>query len=197
MGFPKFLQERMENSNSSTTVNGTTTGKGEFEMSKIRSTLFLGTILAAAASPLHAAEGTFDTPALVPEVAVKAVVAAVEACRAENAQVTAVVVDPNGTLQALKRDRYAGPHSVETAESKAWTAVSFRTDTTDLRDATKPGGASYGIQNLRGVTILGGGKQITSDGRIVGGIGVSGSPSGSIDDKCAAAGIEAIQDDLL
>ncbi len=166
-------------------------------MSKVRNTIFAGTALMITAAPLHAAEGTFDTPALVPEVAVKAVAAAVEACREQNAQVTAVVVGPDGTPQALKRDRYAGPHSVETAQSKAWTAVSFRTDTIELHGTSKPGDESYGIQHLAGVTILGGGKQITSDGRIVGGIGVSGSPSGSIDDECAAAGIEAIQDDLL
>lgn len=166
-------------------------------MSKVRNTVFAGTALMISAAPLQAAEGTFDTPAVVPEVAVKAVAAAVEACRDKNAQVTAVVVGPDGTPQALKRDRYAGPHSVESAESKAWTAVSFRTDTVDLRGATQPGDESYGIQHLAGVTILGGGKQITADGRIVGGIGVSGSPSGSIDDACAAAGIEAIQDDLL
>ena len=166
-------------------------------MSKVRNTLFAGTALLITASPLQAAEGTFDTPSVVPEVAVKAVAAAVDACREENAQVTAVVVGPDGTPQALKRDRYAGPHSVETAESKAWTAVSFRTDTIELRESTMPGEDSYGIQHLDGVTILGGGKQITSEGRIVGGIGVSGSPSGSLDDQCAAAGIEAIQDDLL
>ncbi|WP_322520869.1 heme-binding protein [Guyparkeria halophila] len=166
-------------------------------MSKVRNTVFAGTALIITATPLHAAEGTFDTPSVVPEVAVKAVAAAVEACRDKNHQVTAVVVGPDGTPQALKRDRYAGPHSVESAESKAWTAVSFRTDTIDLHGASKPGGESYGIQHLAGVTILGGGKQITSEGRIVGGIGVSGSPSGSVDDECAAAGIEAIQDDLL
>lgn len=166
-------------------------------MSKVRNTLFAGTALLITASPLHAAEGTFDTPSVVPEVAVKAVTAAVDACREENAQVTAVVVGPDGTPQALKRDRYAGPHSVETAKSKAWTAVSFRTDTIELRESTMSGEESYGIQHLDGVTILGGGKQITSEGRIVGGIGVSGSPSGSLDDQCAAAGIEAIQDDLL
>jgi len=166
-------------------------------MSKLRNLLFAGTALTVIASPLQAAEGTFDTPALVPEVAMKAVEAAVDACRDKNAQVTAVVVGPDGTPQALKRDRYAGPHSLQSAESKAWTAVSFRTDTMDLHDSTQPGQASYGIQHLDGVTILGGGKQITSDGRIVGGIGVSGSPSGSVDDECAAAGIEAIQGDLL
>jgi uncharacterized protein GlcG (DUF336 family) len=166
-------------------------------MSKVRNTLFAGTALLITASPLQAAEGTFDTPSVIPEVAMKAVVAAVDACREENAQVTAVVVGPDGTPQALKRDRYAGPHSVETAESKAWTAVSFRTDTIELRESTMSGEESYGIQHLDGVTILGGGKQITSEGRIVGGIGVSGSPIGSLDDQCAAAGIEAIQDDLL
>ncbi|MFP4640079.1 MAG: GlcG/HbpS family heme-binding protein [Guyparkeria sp.] len=166
-------------------------------MSKARITLFAGTALAIASSPLHAAEGTFDTPALVPEVAVQAVEAAVEACRDRNAQVTAVVVGPGGTLQALKRDRYAGPHSVDTATSKAWTAVSFRTDTIELGDGTGPGEARHGLQHLDGVTIVGGGKQITSDGRIVGGIGVSGSPDGKTDDQCAAAGIEAIGDDML
>lgn len=166
-------------------------------MNKTRATLLAGTALAIASSPLHAAEGTFNTPALVPEVAVKAVEAAVEACRDQNAQVTAVVVGPGGTPQALKRDRYAGPHSVDTATSKAWTAVSFRTDTIELSDSTGPGQASHGLQHLQGVTILGGGKQITTEGRIVGGIGVSGSPDGSTDDRCAAAGIEAIQEDLL
>ena len=166
-------------------------------MSKVRNMLVAGTALLITASPLQAAEGTFDTPSVVPEVAVKAVTAAVDACREENAQVTAVVVGPDGTPQALKRDRYAGPHSVETAKSKAWTAVSFRTDTIELRESTMSGEESYGIQHLDGVTVLGGGKQITSEGRIVGGIGVSGSPSGSLDDQCAAAGIEAVQDDLL
>ncbi|MDG4866435.1 heme-binding protein [Guyparkeria sp. 1SP6A2] len=166
-------------------------------MNKARATFLAGTVLAIASSPLHASEGTFNTPTLVPEVAVKAVEAAVEACRERNAQITAVVVGPGGTPQALKRDRYAGPHTLETAKSKAWTAVSFRTDTTALRDDTAAGEESHGLQYLPGVTILGGGKQITSEGRIVGGIGVSGSPNGSIDNECASAGIAAIEEDLL
>ncbi|MDZ7752677.1 MAG: heme-binding protein [Gammaproteobacteria bacterium] len=159
--------------------------------------LFVGSALALTVNPVQATDGTFNTPTLLPEVAVKAVQAAVDACRDREAQVTAVVVDRNGTTQALKRDRFAGPHSIDTATSKAWTAVSFRTDTLELRDMTQPGEPGYGIQHLPGVSILGGGKKIMAAGRIVGGIGISGAPSGTIDDECAAAGIEAIRDDLL
>ena len=167
-------------------------------MRPILSTLLGGALLALAApAQAQAQEATFDSPSLVPELAVKAARKAVEACRERDAQVTAAVVDGGGNTQALMRDRYAGPHTVETAISKAWTAVSFRTDTLELRDVTTPGEDGYGIQHLPDVTILGGGKQITTDGRTVGGIGVSGAPSGKIDDECATAGIEAIRKDLL
>ncbi|WP_028492387.1 heme-binding protein [Thioalkalivibrio sp. ALE19] len=163
----------------------------------IRSALLAGGLMTLAAAPVHADSATFNTPSLTPEIATKAVEAAVDACRDRNAQVTAAVVDRFGTTQALKRDRFAGPHTVGTAQSKAWTAVSFRTDTLELRDDAFPGEVSYGIQHLPNVTILGGGAQVTSDGRIVAGIGVSGSPSGEVDHQCAMDAIDAIQDDLL
>ncbi len=160
-------------------------------------TLLGGAFLALAATPGQAEEATFDSPSLVPELAVKAAKEAVKACREREAQVTAAVVDGGGNTQALMRARYAGPHTVDTAISKAWTAVSFRTDTVELGDITEPGQAGYGIQHLPGVTILGGGKQIMVDGRIAAGIGVSGAPGGEIDDECAAAGIDALREDLL
>ncbi|MFA9462508.1 GlcG/HbpS family heme-binding protein [Thiohalorhabdus sp. Cl-TMA] len=161
------------------------------------STLLGSAVLALTATPVQAEEATFNNPSLVPEVAMKAVKAAVKACREQETQVTAAVVDEGGNTQALMRDRYAGPHTVDTAISKAWTAVSFRTDTLELRDITEPGKSGYGIQNLPNVTILGGGKQIMVNGRIAAGIGVSGAPSGGIDDQCATAGIDAIQEELL
>jgi len=160
-------------------------------------TLLGGALLALAATPVHAQEATFNNPSLVPELAVKAARAAVTACRDQDTQVTAAVVDGGGNTQALMRDRYAGPHTVRTAITKARTAVSFRTDTLELRDVTDPGEDGYGIQHLPDVTILGGGKQIMAGGRTVGGIGVSGAPSGEIDDRCASDAIDAIRDDLL
>ena len=37
---------------------------------------------------------------------------------------------------------------------------------------------------------------VEAQGTIVGGVGVSGAPSGSMDDSCARAGIEAVAADL-
>ena len=49
-----------------------------------------------------------------------------------------------GNLQAMLRDRFAGPHTVEVAADKAWTAVSFRTPTLAIAatDASKTEGNS-------------------------------------------------------
>ncbi|HEY6994026.1 MAG TPA: heme-binding protein, partial [Xanthobacteraceae bacterium] len=94
------------------------------------------------------------------------------------------------------RDRFAGPHTPATATGKAWTAVSFRTDTTDLVASTQPGTPQAGVRDLPGAVILGGGIMVRAGGSLVGAIGVSGAPGGDADDACAKAGIAAIQDKL-
>jgi len=94
------------------------------------------------------------------------------------------------------RDRYAGPHTVDMAIDKAWTAVSFRTPTGELAKATQPGSAQSGIRNRPRVAAVAGGLLIESGGALVGGIGVSGAPGGDRDDVCAKAGIDSIRDSL-
>ena len=81
------------------------------------------------------------------------------------------------------------------AVAKGWTAVSFRTNTTELAAATQSGPQS-GIRNRPGVAAVGGGLMIEAGGGILGAIGVSGAPGGKEDDACAAAGIAAIKDSL-
>jgi uncharacterized protein GlcG (DUF336 family) len=81
------------------------------------------------------------------------------------------------------------------AQAKAWSAVSFRTNTTDLAQATQSGPQS-GIRHLPGVAAVGGGLMIEAAGSLLGAIGVSGAPGGKEDDACAAAGIAAIRDDI-
>jgi uncharacterized protein GlcG (DUF336 family) len=76
---------------------------------------------------------------------------------------------------------------------KAWTAVSFRTNTTEFAAATATG-PQQAIRNRPGVVAVGGGLMIEAGGGILGGIGVSGAPGGKDDDVCAAAGIAAIKD---
>lgn len=74
--------------------------------------------------------------------------------------------------------------------------MSFRSNTTGLAAESQPGRPSSGLRNLPHVVALGGGVLIEAGGSILGGIGVSGAPSGDADEKCANAGIAAIKDAL-
>jgi uncharacterized protein GlcG (DUF336 family) len=150
----------------------------------------------ASGSALAAESATFTLKALTPETALKAAQAALAKCRADGFQVSVAVVDRSGLEQVMLRDRYAGAHTPEAATNKAWTAVSFRTNTTDLVKATQPGSPSSGMRHWPRVTVLGGGVMIEAGGSIVAGIGVSGAPGGDSDDVCARAGIKAIADSL-
>jgi uncharacterized protein GlcG (DUF336 family) len=134
---------------------------------------------------------------LAPELALRAAVAALEDCRAAGYQVGVAVVDRMGLMQVFVRDRFAGPHVEEAAIRKAWTSVSFRTDTLALDAQTRPDSISAGIRDISRPLPLGGGVPVNAgDGDLVGGIGVSGAPGPDIDDGCARAGIAAIEDDI-
>lgn len=155
--------------------------------------------IALAALGLPAAaqqEGTFTLRLMTPETAIKAVQAALKKCHDDGFQVSVAVVDRAGNTQALMRDRFAGPHTVQFAQDKAWTAVSFRTNTTDLAALTQANMASSGVRAGVRVLAVGGGVVIEGGGSILGAIGVSGAPGGREDDVCAKAGIDAIKDAL-
>ena len=142
------------------------------------------------------AQGTFTVKLLTPETALKAAQAALAKCRAGGYQVTVAVVDRMGVLQVLLRDRFAGPHTPDMASAKAYTAASFRTNTTELAEATQPGRPQSGIRHRPGVAAVGGGVMIQGGGALLGAIGVSGAPGGREDDACAEAGIAAIREDI-
>jgi uncharacterized protein GlcG (DUF336 family) len=153
-------------------------------------------LLFAAGASIAAEPATFTLKALTPESALKAAQSALAKCRADGYQVSVAVVDRSGLVQVVLRDRYAGAHSPETATNKAWTAVSFRTNTGELQKITQPGQPSAGIRNLPRVVSVGGGVKIEAGGSIIAGIGVSGAPGGDADEACANAGIKAIADSL-
>lgn len=90
---------------------------------------------------LCAAQGqdaTFATRSLTPETALRAAQAALETCRRNGYQVAVAIVDRSGTVQVLLRDRFAGPHTVDVAINKAWTAATFKHDTLNLAQASRP-----------------------------------------------------------
>lgn len=133
---------------------------------------------------------------MTPETALKLAQSALKDCRARGYQVAVAVVDRFGNLQVALRDRFAGPHTPETARRKAWTAVSFRTDTLAMAEFTEAGKEASGIRFVDEAMMVGGGMMVEAAGSIVGGIGISGAPSGAADDECARAGIAAVQEDL-
>lgn len=155
-----------------------------------------GAIAAASDSPV-----LYQWRSLSVEMANKAALAAMAACREKGYSVAVAVVDRGGVLQAFVRDQFAGPHTPDTAIRKAWTANSFRQSTADLADFLKRGRIPNQVQHNPGALLVGGGVLIQAQGAIIGGIGVSGAPPGktekdSIDGACAQAGLASIQDEL-
>lgn len=153
-------------------------------------------LLAASITPMRAEEALVAYKSLGPELALDLARAALDRCRTKGYQVAVAVVDRSGVAQVVLRDRFAGPHTPSTASGKAWTAVSFKTSTTELNAISQPGMVQAGIRNLPGAVVIGGGLVVEAGGSLVGAVGVSGAPGGDADEACARAGIEAIRDRL-
>lgn len=161
-----------------------------------RSLVLASAIVALTALPGHAQETLVTYKLLSPELALDSARAALAECRKRGYQVAVAVVDRFGVTQVMLRDRFAGAHTPATAAGKAWTAASFRTDTSALMAISQPGMPQSGLRDLPGAVILGGGMVIEGGGSMVGAVGVSGAPGGDADDACAKAGIDAIRDKL-
>ncbi|MDJ0685759.1 MAG: heme-binding protein [Alphaproteobacteria bacterium] len=140
-----------------------------------------------------------DTPAplvefkaMAPHLAMQLAEETLSACRDKGFQVAVTVVDRFGLVQAVLRDQYAGPHTIETSFRKAWTSVSFKIATSEFVDVTQSGERIAGLRHVSNVMAVGGGIPIEVAGSLIGGVGVSGGPSGDLDHKCAVEGLEAV-----
>lgn len=105
--------------------------------------------------------------------------------------VAIAIVDTGGHLVAFHRLDNTQLGSVEVALGKAKTATLFRRPTKAFQDVMAQGGAGLRILALPGATPVEGGLPIVVDGKIVGGIGVSGVQS-SEDAQIAAGGLSAL-----
>ena len=144
------------------------------------------------------ADGAFvDFQTLTPELALTLAQQAMTSCEERGYQVGVTVVDRFGQPQVYLKTRYAGLHVYDTSRRKAWTAVSFRTSTSELAKQTQAGSEASGIRLLGQALPLGGGLVVFSgEGSIVAGIGVSGAPGPALDEMCAQFGVDAIQDTI-
>ena len=125
------------------------------------------------------------------ETAAAVAKAAVEACREKGIQIGVTVVDRDGIAQAVLRDTIAPTITVPISQGKAYAAVMFNVATSELADR-----ANTPIGRVPGVIMSAGGVPIQVGGALLGGVGVSGAPSGDTDQECAQKGVEAVQTDL-
>ncbi|HET7879682.1 MAG TPA: heme-binding protein [Acetobacteraceae bacterium] len=130
-------------------------------------------------------------------LASEAVAEAVATCTKQGYAETAVLVDADGVRQAVLRGDRAGSHTLDSAFDKAYTATTFKSDTSSLfeRSKTAPGFSNLFTQ-LPHLILLGGGIVIKVNDEVVGAIGAAGAPGANLDDDCAKAGLAKIQDRL-
>jgi uncharacterized protein GlcG (DUF336 family) len=155
----------------------------------------LGAIALACAVALPASAQLLQRKDLSASMAATIVQTAVETCKTKGYNVSAVVVDRAGeTLAALRGDN-TGPHTLENARRKAYTARTFRMTTEDfVKDmATRP--VRREQTTLPNVIAIPGGVPIKVGEDTIGGAGVSGAPGGQ-DEPCVMAGIDKVKDQL-
>jgi uncharacterized protein GlcG (DUF336 family) len=119
----------------------------------------------------------------------------VESCAAKGYAVSVVVVDRAGeTLVAIRGDN-ASPHTMENARRKAYTAMSFKTSTTDYAKRFADNNPVVRQQvTLPNVIAIPGGLPIKAGDEVIGGVGASGSPG--VDEPCVQAGLDKVADQL-
>ncbi len=115
----------------------------------------------------------------------------IESCREMGIPVGVTVLDRMGRTLVIMRDLNAPSLTLEISEKKAYTALSFNVKTSALKER------SQSVMAYVDSLYLGaGGAPVEAAGSVLGAVGVSGAPDGMDDEKCAIAGIEAVQADL-
>ena len=144
-------------------------------------------------APTASAE-VLNTHRIPAVLAVEAASESIGVCAKQGYLETAVVVDADGaTIVALRGDG-AGIHTLDSAHDKAYTSVSFKSDTIALEERGR--GEIAPLSKLPHVLFFGGGVVIKLGDETIGAIGASGAPGAKLDDTCARAGLEKIRDRL-
>jgi uncharacterized protein GlcG (DUF336 family) len=127
------------------------------------------------------------------EAAAAAVAAAVRWAEGAGTKINVAVVDSGGNLAAFLRMPGAFLHSIEIAIDKAYTAAGFGLPTGVWSEALASHSPAVrtGIPLRPRMVCFGGGLPLRHEGRLIGGIGVSGG-SEQEDEACAQAGVTAI-----
>jgi uncharacterized protein GlcG (DUF336 family) len=153
-----------------------------------------------AAAPLIAALATpaqaqlIDHKDLPYAMALTIATGALDDCKAKGYPVSVVVVDRDGVNIVALRGDGAGPHTMENARRKAYTALTFRMTSDAFAKALEQNPVRRQQATLPGVIGIPGGVPIKVGNDVIGGVGLSGSPG--VDEPCVQAGIAKVADQL-
>lgn len=161
----------------------------------MNATRSLTSLLAAAALWALATVAQAQVPQYGPNVTLdqarKALAGALADARRQNLPMAVAVVDTAGNLVAFERMDNTQTASVLVSQDKASSAAIYRRSTKVFQDGLAAAGAGLRILSLRGASAVEGGLPIVVDGRIIGGLGVSGG-SAEQDGGVAKAGLDAL-----
>lgn len=127
-------------------------------------------------------------------VAMTIATGALDACKAMGYTASVVVVDRAGANVVALRGDGSGPHTVENARRKAYTANTFKMTTQKFIDDMKTRPVRREQTTLPSVIAINGGVPIKVGDDVIGGVGLSGSPGK--DEECVNAGLEKAKSSL-
>ena len=156
--------------------------------------LLLSALLAASFNSLAAQPDVLPVKQIGLELARDIAMASVEACRKDGYNVSAVVLDRAGNVQAALRDTLAARHTLEIAERKAGMSIMSGIDSGEFRAAR--GDIRPELNHMAGLIVMDGALPIRAAGSLIGAVGVSGAPGGEKDAACAAAALKKVEERL-
>ncbi|WJR76146.1 heme-binding protein [Bradyrhizobium sp. NP1] len=120
---------------------------------------------------------------------------ALDQCTRDGYKVSVVIVDKGGNVAASVRGDGTGPHTMDFARMKAYTArTRNQTSLATMKQMEDPAFAF--LRQIPNVVGVGGGVPLKAGNEVIGGVGVSGAPGGEKDEVCANAGIAKVADAL-
>ena len=156
--------------------------------------------LAAACAVLAAAPALAQTGALrtertlTLELASQIATSTVAACQAKGYAVSAAVVDRAGNLRVLLRADNAGPHTLEASRLKAYTSASAKNATSAIMETSQKNPCAANLGQIPGYLLLGGGLPVKAGNEVIGAVGIGGAPGGHLDEQCAKAALDQVQE---
>jgi uncharacterized protein GlcG (DUF336 family) len=126
------------------------------------------------------------------DLAKKVAAAALAEARANDWTMAAAVVDPAGILVYFEKIDDTQHASPRIAIDKARSAAMFKRPTRTFQDSVEKGGVGLRVMMLRGASAVEGGVPLVVDGKIIGGLGVSGGTAEQ-DGQCCKAALDALE----